>query len=309
MLVAPPMQGHIGAQEATFQNVGEMSNKGVELELGFKKQLGAFKIDVIASGSYNKNELLSLGNADYILDGQFMGLGQITRTEVGHPVASFYGFLTDGLFQNETEVAAHTTPDGELLQPNAQPGDIRYKDIDGDGELDQAFIGSPLPDFIYGLNTNITYKGIDFTLFLQGVQGNEIFNATRFYTQNSSVRYNVDRSMLDRWIFEGSTNDVNTPRVNIADANNSKRSDRFVEDGSYLRIKTLQLGYTVPTKIFNGHIQKVRIYAGANNLYTLTKYTGFDPEVGMGYSPLDIGIDRAKYPSPRTFLAGINVIF
>jgi len=310
MLVAPPVQGHVGAQENTYQNVGEMSNKGIEIELGFKKNMGEFKMNIAGTFAYNKNEVVSLGNTDYILSGEFMGLGQISRTEVGFPVASYYGFVTDGLFQNQAEIDAHMGADGSLLQPNAVPGDIRYKDIDGDGVLDQDFIGSPLPDFTYGLNTHFSWKGFDFTLFLQGVQGNEVFNATRFYTQNPSVRYNVDKSMLDRWVFEGSTNNVNTPRLNLADANNSKRSDRFVEDGSYLRVKTLQLGYTLPASMFNSKIEKLRIYIGANNLFTITSYSGYDPEVGMGYDgTLDLGIDRAKYPSPKTFLAGVNLIF
>lgn len=310
MLVDPPVQAHIGAEIPTYQNIGEMINKGIEIELGYKKTMRELKISVSTTFAYNKNEVVNLGNTDYILSGEFMGLGQISRTEVGHPVASFYGFLTDGLFQNQAEIDAHTGPDGSLLQPSAAPGDIRYKDRDGDGNLDQDFIGSPLPDFTYGLNTHLEYKNFDFTLFLQGVQGNEVFNATRYYTQNSSIRYNVDESMIDRWMFEGSTNDVNTPRLNLADANNSKRSDRYVEDGSYLRVKSIQLGYNFNTNLFNNKIERLRIYVGANNIYTFTKYSGFDPEVGMGYDgSLDLGIDRAKYPSPRTFLAGLNLTF
>lgn len=311
MLVAPPVQAHVGAESNTYQNVGKMNNKGIEIELSYKKVIRDFKLNITGSFAYNKNEVVSLGNADYILSAEFMGLGQISRTEVGQPVASFYGVLSDGLFQNQAEIDAHTAPDGSLLQPNVAPGDIRYKDSDKDGVLDQDFIGSPIPDITYGLSAHFEYKGFDFTLFLQGVYGNELFNATRFYTQNPSIRYNVDESMLDRWMFEGSTNDPNTPRLNLADANNSKRSDRFVEDGSYLRVKTLQLGYTFPTKLFGENINKIRLYAGANNLYTLTKYTGFDPEVGRGYdnNPLDLGIDRAKYPSPRTYLVGLNAVF
>ena len=309
MLVNPPIQAHVGAQESTYQNVGEMSNKGLELELGYNKVMGDFSLSLNGTFAFNKNEVISLGNTEYILSGEFMGLGQISRTEVGHSVGSYYGFLTDGLFQNQSDIDSHVGPNGDLLQPNAAPGDIRYKDRNGDGILDQDFIGSPMPDFTYGLNTHIKYKNIDLTIFLQGVQGNQIFNATSFYTRNSSVRYNVDESMIDRWLFEGSTNDVNTPRLNLVDTNNSKRSDRFVEDGSYLRVKNIQLGYTM-NNLFKGNIDKFRIYVGANNLYTLTKYSGFDPEVGMGYDgSLDLGIDRAKYPTPRTFLLGVNVVF
>lgn len=309
MLVNPPIQAHIGAEETTYQNVGEMSNKGVEVELGYKMTANRFNMNVNAVFAYNKNEVVNLGNADFILSGEFMGLGQISRTQVGQPVASFYGFLTDGLFQNWEEINAHVTPEGNPIQPNVAPGDIRYK-ADENGNLIQGFIGSPLPDITYGLNINMNYRGFDFTFFLQGVQGIELFNATRFYTQNPSLRYNVDESMINRWMAEGTTNDPNTPRLNLADANNSKRSDRFVEDGAYLRVKTIQLGYSIPVKVFNGNVKKIRVYCGANNLYTLTNYTGFDPEVGYGYDgTLDIGIDRAKYPTPRTYLVGLNVTF
>jgi hypothetical protein len=159
---------------------------------------------------------------------------------------------------------------------------------------------------------NFEYKNFSLLVFFYGVYGNEIFNATKFYNFNSSVRYNVDASLMDRWLMEGDTDDPNLARLNINDANNSLRSDRFVEDGSYLRLKNLQLEYNLPESIFGRvEITALKVFVGSDNLFTITKYSGFDPEVGIGYNnnPLDRGIDRARYPSPRTYYVGLNLSF
>jgi hypothetical protein len=159
---------------------------------------------------------------------------------------------------------------------------------------------------------NFEYKGFTLLMFFYGVYGNEIFNATKFYNFNSSVRYNVDASLMGRWLLEGDTDDPNMARLNLNDANNSLRSDRFVEDGSYLRLKNLQLEYNLPSQLFSKiDISSLRVFVGVDNAFTLTNYSGFDPEVGIGYNnnPLDRGIDRARYPSPRTFYVGLNLAF
>jgi hypothetical protein len=226
-------------------------------------------------------------------------------------MASFYGYVTDGLFQTQEEVDAYVKPDGTPIQPNAAPGDIRYK-ADTEGNLITDFIGSPFPDFTAGLNMKFDYKGFSLIMFFYGVYGNEIFNATRFFNLNSSVRYNVDASLMNRWLLPGDTDDPNMARLNINDANNSLRSDRFVEDGSYLRLKNLQLEYSIPSKLFDKiDISSLRVFAGVDNAFTLTGYSGFDPEIGIGYgnNPLDRGIDRARYPSPRTYYVGLNLLF
>jgi TonB-linked SusC/RagA family outer membrane protein len=311
MLYDPDLPGHVGAQEMPFTNVASMQNTGVEFIAGYKNYNRKFHYDFKLNFSHVKNEVLSLGSASYIPSVTFMQLGYISFTEVGHPMASFKGYITDGLFQNQSEVDAYVKPDGTPIQPNAAPGDIRYK-ADENGNLIIDFIGSPFPDFTAGLNMNFEYKGFSLLMFLYGVYGNEIFNATKFYTFNSSVRYNVDASLMDRWLMEGDTDDPNLARLNLNDANNSLRSDRFIEDGSYLRLKNLQLEYAIPDRLFSKwNISDMKVYIGGNNLFTLTHYTGFDPEVGIGYddNPLDRGIDRARYPSPRVYYMGLSLKF
>ncbi len=309
MLYDPDLPGHVGTQEMPFTNVASMQNKGFEFVMGYKNSYKKLHYDFKLNFSHVKNEVLDLGSARYIPAVTFMQLGYISRTEVGHPMASFYGYVTDGLFQNQAEVDAYVDPNGNPIQPNAAPGDIRYK-ADENGKLIMDFIGSPFPDFTAGLNINLEYKNFSLLMFFYGVYGNEIFNATRFYNFNSSVRYNVDASLMGRWLLEGDTDDPNMARLNINDANNSLRSDRFVEDGSYLRLKNFQVEYNIPEKLMNKiQITSLKVFAGADNLFTLTNYSGFDPEVGIGYNnnPLDRGIDRARYPSPRTFYFGIHL--
>lgn len=311
MLYDPDLPGHVGTQEMPYTNVASMQNTGFEFIVGYRNLYKEFKYDFKLNFSYIKNEVLDLGSASYIPAVTFMQLGYISYTAVGHPMASFNGYLTDGLFQNQGEIDSHVKPDGSPIQPNAAPGDIRYK-ADDNGELITDIIGSPFPDFTAGLNLYFEYKGFSLIAFFYGVYGNEIFNATRFYNFNSSVRYNVDASLMDRWLMEGDTDDPNLARLNLNDANNGLRSDRFVEDGSYLRLKTLQLEYSLPEKLFRKvDLSTLKFFAGAENLFTLTNYTGFDPEIGIGYdnNPLDRGIDRARYPSPRTFYTGLTLSF
>ncbi len=310
MVFNPDLPGHVGSEEPPYTNVASLENKGFEFELGYKNSKGELKYDIQLTFSHVKNEVTKLGSAESISRVSFMQLGYISHTIIGQPAASFYGYITDGLFQNQAEVDAHVDTEGNLIQPNAKPGDIRYVDADKDGKLDMDIIGNPFPDFSAGLNLHCEYKGFDLSASLYGVYGKEIFNANRFYTHNSSVRYNVHTDMKGRWMIEGDTNDPNLCRLNLTDANNSLRSDRFVEDGSYLRLKNLQIGYTLPNSIFEKiGISNLKIFAGAQNLFTLTKYTGYDPEVGLGYDsdPLDRGIDRLRYPNPRTIYFGLNI--
>ena len=309
MLFNPDLPGHVGTQDMPYTNVASMENKGFEFSLGYKASINKFKYDIMLNFTHVKNEVTGLGSATYINDVTFMQLGYISRTEVGHSMGSFYGYLTDGLFQNQAEIDAHVAPDGSPIQRNVAPGDIRYK-ADADGKLEMDFIGDPFPDFSAGLNINLNYKNFNLLMFFYGVYGNEIFNATKFYTHNSSVRYNVSNELKDRWLLEGDTDNPDLARLNINDANNTLRSDRYVEDGSYLRLKTLQLEYRLPENLFSKlDLSALKVFAGAENLLTITNYTGYDPEVGIGYNnnPLDRGIDRARYPSPRVFYFGFNI--
>jgi len=309
MLFNPALPGHVGTQQMPYTNVASLENKGYEFSLGYKSNINNLKYNINMNFSHVSNTVTGLGSATYINDVSFMQLGYISRTEIGHPMASFYGYLTDGLFQNQAEVDAYVTPEGMPIQPNAAPGDIRYK-ADANGKLIMDYIGNPFPDFTAGLNINLQYKNFSFIAFFYGVYGNEIFNATKFYTHNSSLRYNVSKDLVDRWLLEGDTDDPDLARLNLNDANNSLRSDRFIEDGSYLRLKTLQLEYSIPERFFtNIDISGLKLFVGGENIFTLTNYTGYDPEIGIGYhnNPLDRGIDRARYPSPRVFYLGLNV--
>jgi len=305
MLLQVPVPGQAGLQEAPWQNAGEMKNSGIELSLNYSNRDNPFKYSFGLIMSHIKNEVTSLGNGNEFIDGgSFRGNAYLTRTVVGKPIAQFYMYKTDGLFQNWDEV------NSQSAQSGVAPGDIRYATTtneDGEEELAYFFAGSPLPDFTYSFNMNFEYKGFDLTMNFQGVSGNETFNAAAWYNRSSSAYWNLNVDMLNRWTGENSTNDAHYPRMNAMDSNNSLMSDRFIEDGSFLRFKTLQIGYTVPVK---KHIDKLRFYFNAQNLYTFTKYSGLDPEIGTGYTGgLDIGIDRASYPQARLMSFGVNLIF
>ncbi|NVO21258.1 MAG: TonB-dependent receptor [Bacteroidetes bacterium] len=310
MLLDAPILAHVGIQENPWVNIGGMKNNGFEAELNFTDEWNKLHYNIGFNFSTYTNEVTDLGTQASILSAPLRDNGFVTRTMVGYPIAQFWGYKTDGLFQNQAEVDAWVDPDGNPLQPNAGPGDIRYAK-DQNGNLYYGVIGNPLPDFTLGMNLNLEYRGFDLTLFVQGVYGNDVFNGTKVYTDRPDASHNMSVRMLNRWTVEGSTNDAHFPRLNAADANNLAFSDRYVEKGSYTRVKNLQIGYTLPQELSNTlKIVKLRFYVGATNLLTFTKYDGFDPEIGTGYfGSLDLGVDRAFYPQPRTFVAGLNLTF
>jgi TonB-linked SusC/RagA family outer membrane protein len=310
MLLDAPILAHVGMQNNPWVNIGSMKNNGFEMELNFTDKAGEFNYNIGFNFSTYTNEVTDLGTQAAILSAPLRDNGYVTHTMVGSPIAQFWGYKTDGLFQNQAEVDAWVDANGDLLQPNAGPGDIRYAK-DSDGNLYYGIIGNPLPDFTYGLNLNMSFKSFDIIAFIQGVSGNDVFNGTKVYTDRPDATHNMSVDMLNRWTGEGTTNDAHFPRLNAADANNIAFSDRYVENGSYARLKNFQIGYTFPAGISKSmKITTFRIYVGATNLITLTKYTGFDPEIGTGYyGSLDLGVDRAFYPQPRTFIAGLNLVF
>ena len=238
---------------------------------------------------------------------------------VGHPIGEFYGYKTNGLFQTDAEADNFTfkDKDGKIqrVQPGAKAGDVRYVDANGDGQWDRDFMGSPHPKFNAGLNLELAYKGFDVSGMFTVVYGNKVFNGPCYYTENSSAYWNLDTRMLNSWTPSNPTNDVRYPRLNINDQNNTRVSDRFIEDGSYGRLKNLQVGYTLDASVTKKFwVQKCRIYVGAENLLTLTKYTGLDPEIGIWgdvqgvvNQSLSVGIDRGIYPQGRTFFVGLNL--
>jgi TonB-linked SusC/RagA family outer membrane protein len=320
MLVRPTIPYIAGLRTSPMVNGGSLENRGIELILNYKENVGRFNSNLGFNFSTYDNKILSLGdNGAPISDAAFRNSGTVTRTEVGRSIGNFYGYETNGLFQTQEEINSFTYVDADgtvrLVQPNAAPGDIRYKDEDHDGKWDKGYIGSPHPDFIYGMNLEMEYLGFDMNVSMQGVFGNEIFNGSRWYTDNGSAYFNMDERMLGRWTGPGTTNDVNLPRMNNNDANNMLISDRFVEDGSFLRVKSLQLGYSLGSSLLQkAHIERCRIYVGVENLFTFTKYSGLDPEIGLGEArgetknvSLTMGVDRATYPQARTFLVGLNL--
>ena len=303
------LPGYIGSTGSPVGNVADMENKGWDFELAYRKQIGGLHISANANVSFLKNEVTYLGNGiDFLSGGQTIQSSTypITRTAVGQPVNSFYGFKTDGIFQNQAEVNAYANASGTPIQPNALPGDFRWKDINGDGKItadDRTFIGSPLPDYTFGFTVNLEYKHFDLLVFAQGVTGNQIFQGLRRLDVENA---NYQTAALGRWTGEGTSNSYPRLTNNDTNKNFNNPSDFYLEDGDYLRFKTIQLGYSLPTDVVNkAGMTKARFYLTGENLFTFTKYTGFDPEIGGGV----MGIDRGFYPQAKTYMLGVNLQF
>lgn len=306
ILLDPELPGYVGNEAPPFQNIGEMHNSGLEFELGYKKRINDFNLSVNANMATIKNEVDYLGPVPFYNGPGFQSMGPVTRTQVGQAYNSFYGYQTAGIFQNQEEINAYTNASGGLIQPNAVPGDFRWKDVNGDGTItadDKKFLGSPLPKMTFGFTINMDYKNFDMMIFAQGAAGNKIFQGLRRLDIGNA---NYSTEVLSRWNGEGTSNSY--PRISSSDPNGNftNMSDFYLEDGDYLRFKVVQLGYTLPSTIINKiGMQKVRLYITAENLLTLTKYTGYDPEIGGDV----FGIDRGYYPQARSFMFGANLQF
>ncbi|MEO6820201.1 MAG: TonB-dependent receptor [Ginsengibacter sp.] len=302
--------GYVGVSVNPTDNVADMKNTGVELELGYSKKFGDFNFSITANGSYIKNTVTYVAADTNFIGGgaSFQSMGTVTRTQVGQPFNSFWGYKSLGIFQNEQEILGYTNAKGDLIQPNARPGDFKWADRNGDGtisdgDLDKTFLGSSIPKYTFGFTINLNYKALDLLAFGQGVAGNKIFQGLRRLDVLSA---NYSTKALSRWTGEGTSNDY--PRLTDSDPNGnfSKMSDFYLEKGDYLRLKVVQLGFTLPNKLFNKvGVSKLRLYVTAENLLTLTKYTGYDPEVGGGV----FGIDKGQYPQARSFLGGVQITF
>ena len=303
MLAVVPLPGVVGFLPSAT-NVASAKNSGFEFAVNHRNQKGLWNYSIGGNIAFIKNEVTDLGEGGQpVATGSVFGIGDlVSYTEIGQPIAYFYGYETNGIFQTDEEATAYAA------LPDAQAGDVIFVDQNEDGVInseDKVMIGNPHPDFTYGINMEASYRGFDFTLFLQGSQGNDILNGVFRYDLNTT---NLPVAALERWTGEGTSDWY--PRISHADPNQNNRiSDRFVEDGSYMRVKNVQFGYTLPESAMQRlNIGKCRIYVAANNLFTFTQYSGLDPEVGTR-GTLEIGIDRGFYPSARTFLAGINVNF
>jgi TonB-linked SusC/RagA family outer membrane protein len=329
LLVQRPLPASLGYTSNPWSNVGGMENSGLEFNLGYNKNTGDFQFSVTANLSTISNEVTNLDGG--IIDqsgvtGDYGG-GTITRTQEGYPIQGFYGYVTDGLFQSQDEIdalnqnALNQFNAGNVTQNVYQtsgtaPGDIKFKDLDGNGvidENDRKVIGSFLPDFSYGLNFTGSYKNFDISMQLQGVYGNDIYCGTKVLTQGMMRLFNSDVAVLNAWTPENPNTSM--PRAINADPNNNARtSDRFIEDGSYMRIKNLTIGYNFSnqflSRMFADYVKGLKFYATAQNLLTLTNYYGYDPEIASrGGNTLQHGVDYGQYPQPRTFILGIKATF
>ena len=288
-------------------NVGTMRNTGVEIDLGYRGAISDFNYGVKLNASYNRNKLTKLADdASYITTASHK-IGTLTRGEVGEVFPYFWGWKTDGVFQNWDEVNSYVNSEGNLIQPNAQPGDFRWKDINGDGVIndnDRTKLGKGIPDWTFGFTLTMDWKGFDFSMLLQGQYGAQTLNVTR---RTDLYYINLPKSILNRWTGEGSTNEY--PRFAFDSANENYRvSDYWMEDASFLRARNIQLGYTLPAGLTRrAFISRLRLYTQVENAFTLTKYTGCDPEVSGGFR--EVGVDRGVYPQNRTFTFGVNVTF
>ena len=294
----------------TFTNAGKMRNKGVEMTLRTINLKGLFSWESALTATYNKNEILDLNSETPMFINQ-MGNSYVTMLRAGYPINVFYGYMTDGLFQNWEEVNRHAT------QPGAAPGDIRFRDLNNDGVIndeDRTVIGNPNPNWFFSLSNNLSYKGWELSVFLQGVSGNKIYNVNNVDNEGMAAAYNQTTAVLNRWTGEGTSNRI--PRVTYGDVGNWQFSDLYLQDGDYIRLQNLTLGYDFKKLISWKGLSKLRLYFQVQNLFTLTKYDGMDPEIGS-YNGTDgnssdswvSGVDMGYYPHPRTFIVGVNVAF
>ncbi|MFY7825695.1 MAG: SusC/RagA family TonB-linked outer membrane protein [Flectobacillus sp.] len=307
LLFTPSVSLYLGTAAPPTANIGSTKSSGIDLNLGFTYPIskqGQFSTNITFTTAKN---LVTATNSDgtAIIPGGYYFNGQsqsVTRFQQGFAPGYFYGYKTAGLFQNATQISEAPT------QTGAVPGDIRFVDVNKDGiinDLDKTEIGNPFPDFTMGWNLSLSLKNFDFTMFTYASVGNDVYRA---YERNA-IYSNKDRSVLGRWTGEGSTNDAKFPRFSFVDANSNIRvSDRYVDDGSFVKIKNIQVGYTLPTSwVSNKVFSKIRVYAQVKNAYTFTRYSGFDPEIPGGI--LDTGVDRGVYPQARTWSLGLDLKF
>ncbi|CCH54072.1 TonB-dependent receptor plug [Fibrisoma limi BUZ 3] len=323
LLLRVPLANSLGYSNSPLANVGSIRNRGLELALGYNHSGKSFQWSATGVFDLVRNKVLNLATPNATINSgsnaDFGGF-DITRTEVGYPIQSFYGWVVDGIFQNQGEIEAANAIDGNnrtfYQNDRTAPGDIRFRDLNGDGRIDandRTYLGSYIPKFNYGLNLTGNYKNFDFTVFFQGVAGNKIYNGTKVIGQGQLRLFNATTDVLNAWTPQNTNTDV--PRSISGDPNqNSRTSDRFIEDGSYLRLKNLSIGYTIPASVLSkttrGYMNRLRVYVSSNNLLTFTKYTGYDPEIATrNNNLLNNGIDFANYPQARTLLVGVNLGF
>jgi len=303
ILTAVPIPNYVGSEGSPVVNAAKVLNRGFELSLNFHETRGKVSYHVGLVGSTIHNEVLELGEGKEEIFGGGLGFGGIlgTRTVVGLPIGSYYGYQVDGVFQNEDELANLARRGGEGV------GDLRFRDLNNDGVIDEkndrTFIGDPIPDLIYGFNAGVDFAGFDFNIDFNGQSGNDLINAKKMARFGN---YNYEISYLDRWHGEGTSNFE--PRVTNS-GHNYEFSNRFVESGSFLRLRNIQLGYTLPNNINERlKLSALRVYVSGTNLVTWTDFTGYTPEISSE-DVLSVGIDRGSYPVAKTWIVGLSLTF
>jgi TonB-linked SusC/RagA family outer membrane protein len=311
-LVHPPLLATAGA-DAPWVNGGNVTNKGIELAITYNNRIGDLNYRVSVNGAHNVNNVTNVPTADGIIHPDnssnqlWNNAPEFYRVQAGNPMGYFWGYKTNGIFQTEAEVQNYRSKEGNLLQPNAQPGDIRLVDVDGNGVIDNSDktkIGNPWPSYTFGFSIGADYKGFDLSIQANGVLGNDLVQS---YRDQSSQVGNYTKYMLDRWHGPGSSNSV--PRLTEDNRNFTNFSDFFIHKGDFLRISNVTLGYNLSNVWKNKFASQFRVYVAALNLFTFTKYTGMDPEIGYSPDNLTQGVDLGYYPRPRTFMVGVNVKF
>ncbi|MGS2737881.1 SusC/RagA family TonB-linked outer membrane protein [Sinomicrobium pectinilyticum] len=321
LILAVPLPSSAGYAGSTLANIGGMKNWGLEFQGTYYSNYdNEFKWDVSANLSLYRNNIVSMATeTSTLFAGQNSDTGgfDITRTSVGDPIQQFYGWQVEGIFRSQAQIDDYNSRNPNTpYQENAAPGDLIFKDNNDDGTItpeDRAIIGNFIPDFTYGINFNADYKNFFFNMFWNGVQGNDVYNAAKVYREGGLRLFNADVAVLDAWTLQNT--DTNIPRMINADPNgNTRTSDRFIEDGSYLRLQTVKIGYRIPEEWLsrngNRFISGLEFYLSGSNLLTITDYSGYDPEIGSRNSNLlTQGIDYGQYPRPSTFLIGLNAKF
>ncbi|MBD8389350.1 TonB-dependent receptor [Dysgonomonas sp. BGC7] len=307
LLVIIPAPMYIGNQPP-WGNAGSVRNQGIEFSLGYRKDLKKdWSIDINGNIAYNQNKVIEVGNENgYITGGSVIQMQNLLMMEPGQPIGYFYLVKTLGVFQNQAQIDNYKSSNGTVIQPKAKPGDLIFKDRNDDGVIDihdREYCGSPHPKFNFGVNVSTKFKNFDFTMFWTGLIGHKIFNGLRRWDLQTS---NFQTTAMNRWHGEGTSNSY--PRITADDQNGNftTASDFFLEDGSFLRLKDISLGYTFQ-QLNKFNIKQCRVYVSALNLLTFTKYTGYEPEVTGGV--LSQGLDRGVYPQPKTFTVGLNLSF
>jgi len=316
ILVRVPVPQAGGATRPPFVNAATVENKGIELGLTYRNKVGAFSYNVGANFAAVRNEVLSIAGSEPILGGFGLSDGPITKTEPGQPVGSFFLWEMEGLFQSQEEIDA-----SPFQTQFTRPGDVKFKDLNGDNKIDdkdRRHVGSPFPDFTYGISAGFNWGKLDFSMLLQGIQGNDVYFLYGNFAYEAQLRgFNSYRDILDRWTPDNTDTDI--PIASVDDRNGNRRiSTRFLEDGSYMRIRNITLGYNIRDLLKWHGLTSVRVYMSVQNALTLTKYPGLDPEIqanandtrGLGISSdLSVGIDWGTVPAPRTWIAGVQVEF